>query len=164
MAREDRDSWVDVYMQMAFTVSKRSPDAQTQCGCVITTKNNRIVSCGYNGYPRDIDYSNLPDTRPDKYPWMFHAERNAVLNCPTQPKGCSAYVSCPPCRECLMEMWQAGIDTLYVADVEDVKMLQGDGEYVEWKKEFLALTKLKYIVATFMVDGHGKISWYLSQK
>ena len=145
-AGKRRASWINVFMEMAFVISQRSPDAQTWCGCVIATKDNRIVSCGYNGYPRDIDYSNLPDTRPDKYPWMVHAERNAVLNCETKPKNCTAYITGAPCRECMTEMWQAGIDTVYVGDVPSAKMVQNDTEYIKWKEQFLKLTGLKFIV------------------
>ena len=59
-------------------MAQRSHDAQTQHGCVITDANHRIVGVGYNGFPRGLDDSSLPTTRPEKYHWMIHAEINAL--------------------------------------------------------------------------------------
>lgn len=104
-----RDSVDQVFMKKAMCAAGRSPDGQTQHGCVIVTPDNRVLSTGYNGFPRDIDYSLLPNTRPDKYPWMRHAERNALAWCEKRPLNCSAYVTGECCNECLMTLWQHGI-------------------------------------------------------
>ena len=89
---------------MAFDVSKRSCDGQSQCGCVLTTKTHEILATGYNGFMRDIDDTRLPNLRPEKYPWMIHAEHNAILSCARQGKstlGATAYVTGEPCIYCL---------------------------------------------------------------
>jgi deoxycytidylate deaminase len=116
MVLPDRPSVEDVMFSLAFDVSKRSPDPQTNVGCVITTSDFRVLSTGYNGYPRDIDYSLLPNTRPDKYRWMMHAERNALAWCQTRPEDGIAFLTHQSCFDCLTALWQHGIKTVYEVD------------------------------------------------
>lgn len=104
-----------VFMNVAKEVAKRSPDLQTRVGAVIVTPENRILSTGYNGYPRNIDYSCLPNTRPEKYPWFLHAERNALAWCEKRPVGCKLYTTLEACNDCLMACWQHGITEVYQA-------------------------------------------------
>lgn len=106
--REDRISLDEAMMLKAISASRRSPDAQTQVGAVIT-KEDRILSTGYNGYPRDIDYSDLPSTRPEKYPWFIHAEMNAIAWCEIRPVDCTLYCTHSCCNNCLFHGWQNGI-------------------------------------------------------
>lgn len=109
----DRPDVIDTMMSIAFVVSKRSPDAQTKHGCVITTPDFRVLSTGYNGFPRDMDYSLLPNTRPDKYPWMMHAERNALAWCQNRPVDCIAFITGESCFGCITALWQHGISHVY---------------------------------------------------
>lgn len=97
-------SWDDCFLEMLETVKKRSPDTQTQVACIFT-KNNRIVSSGYNGFPSGLD--GLPTERPAKYPWMIHSEINAIVN--SQDKAETAYITHLPCNTCAKAMWQFGI-------------------------------------------------------
>ena len=73
-------SWDNYFLGQALLLSQRSPDIQTKCGCVIVNKNNQVIGQGYNGFPRGLKDDELPNTRPDKYPWMIHAEVNSILN------------------------------------------------------------------------------------
>jgi len=104
-----RPNWTDYFLGLAKVVSQRSHDLQTQHGCVITDKNNRILGLGYNGFPRGLDDKLLPKTRPDKYPWMIHAERNALSNCIIRPENGIAYVTGQSCNDCAMALWQEGV-------------------------------------------------------
>jgi dCMP deaminase len=104
-----RPKWTDYFLGLAKVVSQRSHDIQTQHGCVITDKNNRILGQGYNGFPRGLDDKLLPNTRPEKYPWMIHAERNALSNCTIRPENGIAYVTGQCCNDCIMALWQEGI-------------------------------------------------------
>jgi deoxycytidylate deaminase len=107
-----RPNWTDYFLGLATVVSQRSHDAQTQHGCVITDKNHRILGLGYNGFPRGLDDVLLPTTRPDKYPWMIHAERNALSNCIIRPENGIAYVTGQSCNDCIMALWQEGVTTV----------------------------------------------------
>lgn len=107
--REERLSWDAYFLQMAFTSSLRSPDIETKCGCVIANEERKIVGVGYNGFPKGLPDNALPNKRPSKYPWMVHAERNAVLNLTQPGNNCTAYVSMKPCWDCTVSLYQAGI-------------------------------------------------------
>lgn len=110
-----RPSWNDYFLGLAKVVSQRSHDMQTQHGCVITDSNHRILSVGYNGFPRGLDDTRLPKTRPEKYPWMIHAERNALSNCITRPENGIAYVTGQSCNDCIMALWQEGISKVIMS-------------------------------------------------
>lgn len=119
----DRPSLVDTFLAMAFQASKRSPDYNTQHGCVITSHDHRVLSTGYNGFPRDIDYSDLPNSRPEegdwltKYDLMLHSERNALAWCEKRPISGIAYVTGEPCMDCTLALYQHGISKVYYADI-----------------------------------------------
>jgi dCMP deaminase len=110
-----RPSWIDYFLGLATVVSQRSHDIQTKHGCVIADRNNRILGVGYNGFPRGLLDENLPNTRPDKYPWMIHAERNALSNCVVRPDNGVAYVTGQCCNDCVMALWQEGVTKVIMA-------------------------------------------------
>lgn len=111
-----KPEWTHYFLGLAKVVSQRSHDVQTQHGCVITDKKHRILGVGYNGFARGLDDDNLPNTRPEKYPWMIHAERNALSNCIVRPENATAYVTGQCCCDCIMALWQEGVDTVYMID------------------------------------------------
>lgn len=112
----NRPSWNQYFLGLAKVISLRSHDSQTQHGCVITDQNHRILGVGYNGFPKGLNDSELPNTRPDKYPWMIHAERNALSNCVIRPDNGIAYVTGQCCNNCIMSLWQEGITQVYMAN------------------------------------------------
>jgi dCMP deaminase len=109
-----RPNWQEYFIGLAHAVAARSHDIQTQHGCIITDHNNRILGLGYNGFPKGLDDTKLPNTRPDKYPWMIHAERNALSNCTIRPDNGIAYVTGQSCNDCIMALWQEGITKVYM--------------------------------------------------
>jgi len=124
----DRPNWIDYFLGLATVVSQRSHDLQTQHGCVITDSNNRILGVGYNGFPRGLKDEQLPNTRPDKYPWMIHAERNALSNCVVRPDGATAYVTGQCCNDCLMALWQEGVTTVVMAEKHGTHLFDDDAK------------------------------------
>lgn len=111
-----RPNWHNYFLGLAKVASQRSHDIHTQHGCVITDSNNRILGVGYNGFPRGLDDTQLPTNRPDKYKWMIHAERNALANCVVRPDNGIAYVTGQCCNDCIMALWQEGVNTVYMTD------------------------------------------------
>jgi dCMP deaminase len=109
-----RPNWQEYFIGLAHAISARSHDIQTQHGCVITDSMNRILGVGYNGFPKGLDDTQLPNTRPDKYPWMIHAERNALSNCTIRPENGIAYVTGQCCNDCIMALWQEGITKVFI--------------------------------------------------
>jgi dCMP deaminase len=111
-----RPDWHNYFLGLAKVVSQRSHDIHTQHGCVITDRNNRILGVGYNGFPRGLDDSKLPTSRPEKYDWMVHAERNALSNCIVRPDNGIAYVTGQSCCDCIMALWQEGVTKVVMAN------------------------------------------------
>jgi deoxycytidylate deaminase len=66
--------------------SMRSKDPSTQVGACIVDSRKRIVGIGYNGFPTGCSDDVLPwarvaeDELDTKYPYVVHAEVNAILN------------------------------------------------------------------------------------
>jgi dCMP deaminase len=124
-----RPSWIDYFLGLATVVSQRSHDIQTQHGCVITDSHNRILGVGYNGFPRGLNNDNdLPNTRPDKYPWMIHAERNALSNCIVRPDNGIAYVTGQCCNDCIMALWQEGVSTVVMSKNHGTHLFDQDAQ------------------------------------
>lgn len=111
-----RPNWTDYFLGLAKVVSQRSHDIHTQHGCVITDTHNRILSVGYNGFPRGLNDEELPLSRPDKYAWMIHAERNALANCVVRPDNGIAYVTGQCCNDCIMALWQEGVTKVVMSN------------------------------------------------
>jgi dCMP deaminase len=111
-----RPNWNDYFLGLAKVVSQRSHDIHTQHGCVIVGANNHVLGMGYNGFPRGADDSLLPTSRPEKYHWMIHAERNALSNCVIRPDNATAYVTGQCCNDCILALWQDGVSRVVMAD------------------------------------------------
>ena len=109
---QNRPSWDHTFMTMAYELAKRSHDCQTQHGSIIINDRKQILGSGYNGFIKGIDDEKLPNTRPEKYPWMIHSEINALLNCEHRPVGATIYVTGHPCLHCYQCLYQAGISTI----------------------------------------------------
>jgi dCMP deaminase len=109
-----RPSWDTYFMALAFVTAMRSPDESTKHGCIIidNEENKTLVSQGYNGYARGVNHKIVPKTRPEKYSWVIHAEKNAILNAGRNGvplKGSVLYVTGHPCIECAKAIVQSGI-------------------------------------------------------
>lgn len=111
-----RPSWTDYFLGLAKVVSQRSHDIHTQHGCIIVDRSHRILGVGYNGFPKGMIDHLLPTSRPEKYHWMIHAERNALSNCVMRPDNAVAYVTGQSCNDCAMALWQEGITEIIMAD------------------------------------------------
>ena len=122
MKRRDVVSWDEYFMGLAHLSALRSKDPHTQVGACIVDQNKRVVSIGYNGMPFGCDDDVYPWSREGeaietKYPYVVHAELNAILNARTSPRDCSLYVSLFPCNECAKAIIQSGIkEVVYESD------------------------------------------------
>ena len=120
--RKDYISWDEYFMGIAVLSSMRSKDPNTQVGACIVNEHRKIVGVGYNGFPIGCDDDNLPWDREGswcdtKYPYVCHAELNAILNSNTDLHGSTLYVALFPCNECAKAIIQAGIKrVVYLSD------------------------------------------------
>ena len=101
--------------------AKRSKDPNTQVGACIVDQNNVILTTGYNGFPKGCSDDEFPWNREGeitKYPFVVHAELNAILNASGKSlRGSRLYVALFPCNECAKAIIQAGIsEVVYLSD------------------------------------------------
>jgi dCMP deaminase len=107
--------WDGRFLQMAELVSSWSKDPSTKVGAVIVDENQRVVSLGFNGFPRAVaDDSRLED-RALKNMITIHAEKNAILFARRDLTDCTIYVHRSlPCAQCASFIMQSGITTVVV--------------------------------------------------
>ncbi|WP_339033729.1 dCMP deaminase family protein [Spiroplasma endosymbiont of Cantharis rufa] len=143
--RKDYIDWDTYFLAMVQLNAMRSKDPTTQVGCVIVNNLKQVVSTGYNGLPRGLNDDNYPWSRDGKleetkYPYIVHAELNAILSSKDSVRGCEIYTSLFPCNECTKSIIQSGIKKItYSCDKYENK--------VENKiaKKMLKEAKVEYI-------------------
>lgn len=113
MKRTDYISWDEYFMGVALLAARRSKDPNTQVGACIVSPENIILSTGYNGLPCCCSDDVFPWEREGaetKYPYVVHAELNAILNAGGRVlRGARLYVALFPCNECAKAIIQSGI-------------------------------------------------------
>ena len=121
--RTDYISWDEYFMGIALLSAQRSKDPNSQVGACIVNPDNRIVGIGYNGFPRGCSDEDLPwgreadDANDTKYPYVVHAEANAILNSVQSLKNARIYIALFPCNECAKLIIQSGItEVVYLSD------------------------------------------------
>lgn len=119
-------SWDEYFMGVALLSAKRSKDPATQVGACIVNNKNKIVGAGYNGLPAGCNDNEFPwdkqgDFLQTKYPYVCHAELNAILNnIGMDLHGCRIYTALFPCNECAKAIIQSGIiEVIYLSDKYD---------------------------------------------
>lgn len=142
----DYISWDEYFMGVAILSGKRSKDPNTKVGACIVSEDKKIVGVGYNGFPQGCSDDEFPWSRDGefletKYPYVCHAELNAILNSIKSTKDCIIYVGLFPCNECAKSIIQSGIkEIVYLSDkykdsdsnVASKKMLDAAG--VKYRK------------------------------
>ncbi|MBR1382451.1 MAG: dCMP deaminase family protein [Ruminococcus sp.] len=142
MKRQDYLSWDEYFMGLSLLSAMRSKDPNTQVGACIVSEDNKILSVGYNGMPIGCDDDNMPWAREGefldtKYPFVAHAELNAILNRPTVSlKNARIYVSLFPCNECAKAIIQSGIK-----------------EVVYWQNKYAGTDGVKASEMMFQMSG-----------
>ena len=130
MKRQEYISWDDYFMGIALLAAKRSKDPNTQVGACIVSgdapngfNHNTILSVGYNGLPIGCSDDHFPlgrdgDFLDTKYPFVVHAELNAILNARGKSLvGSKIYVALFPCNECCKAIIQSGIrEVIYLSN------------------------------------------------
>ena len=124
MKRTDYINWDEYFMGIAMLAARRSKDPNTQVGACIVSDDNIIISTGYNGMPKGCSDDEFPWDRKGeneaatKYPYVVHAELNAILNASGRDlRGSRIYVALFPCNECAKAIIQSGIkEVMYLSD------------------------------------------------
>ena len=144
----DNISWDEYFMSIALLSSLRSKDGNTKVGACIVCDDHKVLSLGYNGMPLGVSDEEIPwagskENKPyleTKYPYVCHAELNAILNSNHNLKGSTLYVTLFPCNECTKAVIQAGIKkVVYLSD----KYHDTDAEVAA--RRMLDMAKIPYV-------------------
>ena len=112
------NKWDIRFMNIAKESSTWSKDPSTKIGAV-AIKDNRILSTGFNGFPRNIEdsYERLNDKKL-KYSLIVHAEQNCIYNATYHGlslKDSDLYIyGLPVCNECAKGIIQVGIKRVII--------------------------------------------------
>lgn len=117
--------WDTKFLGLAQYIAGWSKDPSTKCGAVIADKNNRVISLGYNGFPRGIKDDERLQNRETKYPIVVHAEINAILFSKQDLTGCTIYTwPFMSCSRCAGAIIQAGISRAVASYSENERWVQ----------------------------------------
>ena len=132
-------AWDKTFLNLCAEISQRSKDPSTKVGACIVDQKKRIVSMGYNGFPRGCDdSSDLYADRNVKLMRTIHAEVNAIITAGRDLEGCTLYVSpLHPCSNCAAIIIQSGIKKVVYNTTPET----AEG-YVRWMASFMAAQKM----------------------
>lgn len=130
-------------MDIAQTIAQRSHDAETKVGAVLVNNTSgAIVATGYNGFVRGAPDDILPNTRPDKYEYIVHAEQNLICNSAKHGismNNCSLVCTLSPCKLCMRMLLNCGIAKVIAKDLykdfNDILQMQDIKVEVEKKED-----------------------------
>lgn len=138
--------WDDRFLRLAQAVGEWSKDRSRKVGCIIVDDERGIRAIGYNGFPRGIeDEFQARHSRPTKYLWTEHAERNAIYEAArtgTRLEGCTMYLPWFPCMDCARAIVQVGIKRLVA--------LRPDTTDAQWGEQFATALDLFKEVGTLV--------------
>jgi len=141
----DKQTFDEIYMDLAETLAKRSHCVKAQVGSVLT-KDTRIVSLGYNGPPSGTyncdevwPQEGCPRDSKGSCSLALHAEQNAILYASKNNisiEGSTLYVTLSPCISCARVIYTVGIKKVfYLNSYAEYKGLEND-EGVEFLRKF----------------------------
>ena len=136
--------WDRRMLGLVNLIATWSKDPSTGVGAVIIDAKNRVVSLGYNGFPRAVcDSDEALFDRDEKLRRTIHAEKNAILFARRDLTGATLYVTHYPCSQCAAFIVQAGIKQVvtrppapdfferWKGDIEEAKRIFADAG-VDW--------------------------------
>lgn len=141
------------WFEIAQVTSKKSPDAETKVGAILININTgAVIASGFNGFVRGALDGTLPNTRPEKYKYIVHAEQNLICNCARHGismDNCILVATLSPCIHCMRFLWQCGIKQILCLklynDFEDIKNMSDlDVHLEEVQQDDLFFYKINY--------------------
>lgn len=130
---EDRPTFDEVFMEIAYTWGKRATCLRRRVGAVIA-KDKQQLTAGYNGAPRGVPHCaelggclreklGIPSGQRHEICRGTHAEQNAITQAAKfgiNIEGGTLYCNCFPCVICTKMILNAGIKTVvYDSDYDD---------------------------------------------
>ena len=127
------EKWDRRFIDLALHISGWSKDPSTKVGSIIVDDDKRVISVGYNGFPKGVDDDGRLENREEKYKMIVHAERNALLFANKDVKDCHIYTyPFMPCSVCAGMIIQAGIK----------RVVSVKNENSRWQEDFKVSRRL----------------------
>jgi dCMP deaminase len=115
--------WNKRFLVLSELVASWSKDTSRGVGAVIVDEDERVLSVGYNGFPRGADDTKEERyERPAKYLYTEHAERNCIYSAARNGvslKDAIIFTSLYPCADCARGIIQSGIKTVVTYPIEE---------------------------------------------
>ncbi len=149
MKRNNYLKWNEYFMGIAELSAQRSKDPSTQVGCcIISPKNNRILSIGYNGLPfgfedNEFSWEDSDKFLESKHTYIVHAEANAILNSNQNLEGSDVYVTMFPCNECAKLLAQSKVKKVIYKDDKYLHKDKGKAAKIIFDKAGIEVVKYK---------------------
>jgi dCMP deaminase len=104
------NKWNKRFMDLAKMAATWSKDKSTGVGAVIVNDRKKVLSLGFNGFPRGVDDDiDSRHERPKKNHYVVHAERNALDEAETSLEGATIYCTFFTCATCAHGIIQKGL-------------------------------------------------------
>lgn len=133
------EDWAYKFLDLAKLVSTWSKDPSTKTGAVIVESKNKLISVGFNGFPKYMpDNPEYYDDRNEKYSRIIHCEMNALLFAGNMESIYEHTLYTYPfisCDRCFVHMVQAGIN-VFIAPKPTADQLTRWGESFERTKKY----------------------------
>jgi dCMP deaminase len=135
-------------MQLAETCALRSHDSETKVGAVlIDNSSGSVIATGYNGFIRGAPDDQLPNTRPNKYRYILHAEQNLLCNAARhgiKTENTTLVCTHSPCEVCVRLCCNAGITRIVFKekrqDLVSIEQAKDLRTQLEFKNNFYFLS------------------------
>lgn len=110
-------TWDEYFLNICEVVKTKSKDPKRQVGaCLVSLKDNRILSTGYNGLKSGVD-DNIDWTNRDLvHSLVLHAELNTLLHCRSMFEDSILYITCSCCKDCVKAISSANIKKIIFKD------------------------------------------------
>jgi len=133
LSGEDRPTFDEIFMEIAYIWGKRSTCLRRNVGAVIA-KDKQQLTAGYNGAPKGVPHCaqlggclraklNIPSGQRHEICRGTHAEQNAITQAAKfgiNIEGATLYCNCFPCVICTKMIINAGITkVVYDSDYDD---------------------------------------------
>jgi dCMP deaminase len=142
----------DYYMGLCYLIAARSKDPSTQQGAIIVDSKNIPIGWGYNGAAGDIRDNEINWNRPEKYPFIIHAEQNAFDHAYATEKleNGTIYITGFPCIECAKRIVNKRLRKIIYGQQNSAMISQQD------RTEVVELCKLARVS---LEEYKGNINW-----
>jgi dCMP deaminase len=152
----------EYYMAKALWASTRSKDPDTQVGAQIVTVGNKPLGYGYNGPPSEITDHDMDWSRPEKNPYIIHAEKNAIrFSDQAKLQGSTIYITGRPCRGCMLDIVGSGITKIVY--LEPKRRIVDAGSILSNQEEWALVQDIAQKGRVTLTKFAGNLSWMRDQ-